>query len=296
MACPRAHAITIESTPPERIQGFYRSPAQVQGFQTEVAREPRPQLINWSPPPKTIFTFPSQIPCAKLSSAMPSTPPDFPYPLTAVHGAKAEAELKRLMIAGKHEGFSPVILGDADELARVAENMSFNKTSTEEILAAAEKISAHDWFRAKAAEFQDDEPDDENIGTEPTGSERLTVPFHVLTGKPHAEIFIARIPTVHSRQIPAYLNAGGWNECSEAEAQVAISRHWHQTYGAELACLSGDIAEYLVSHPPSDKSSADLLAREQYLYCADIVWQGVGTISNLSKTLLNCPYWYFWWD
>ena len=227
---------------------------------------------------------------------MPANSPDFPYPLTTVHGAKAEAELKRLMIAGKHEGFSPVILGDADELARVAENMSFNETPTEQILAAAEKISPHHWLRAKAAEFQDDEPDDEDTDTEPTGSDRLTVPFHVLTGKPHNQIFITRIPTVHSWQIPAFLKAGGWNECPEAEAQVAISRYWHQTYGAELACLSGDIAEYLVSRPPADQPSADLLAREQYLYCADIVWQGVGTLSNLSKILLNSPYWYFWWD
>jgi hypothetical protein len=42
--------------------------------------------------------------------------------------------------------------------------------------------------------------------------------------------------------------------------------------------------------------TADLLAREQYLYCSDIVWQGVGSVSNLSKTLLNSNYWYFWWD
>ncbi len=228
---------------------------------------------------------------------MPTNSPDFPYPLTTVHGANAETELKRLMIAGKQEGFSPVILGDADELARVAETMSFTETSTEEILAAAEKISPQDWFRAKAAEFQDDEePEDEDTDTEPTASDRLTVPFHVLTGKPHNQIFIARIPTIHSWKIPAYLKAGGWNDCPEAQAQVAISSHWHRTYGAELACLSGDIAEYLVSRPLSEKPSADLLAREQYLYCGDIVWQGVGTIRNLSKTLLNSSYWYFWWD
>ena len=75
-----------------------------------------------------------------------------------------------------------------------------------------------------------------------------------------------------------------------------MSRYWHGKYGAELACVSGDIAEYLVANPPRDKASADLLAREQYLYCADIVWQGVGTVSNLGKVLAGSPYWYFWWD
>jgi hypothetical protein len=222
---------------------------------------------------------------------------DFPYPLTTVQGANAEVELKRLMLAGKHEGFSPVIIGNAEELARVAENMSFNEMSTEEILAAADKMSVDNWFRVKAAEFEDDEQlEDEVTDSEPTGSDRLTVPFHVLTGKPHSQVFVARIPTVHSWQIPAYLKAGGWNECPEAQAQVAISRHWHQTYGAEVACLSGDVTEYVVSRPPFDKDSSDRLAREQYLYCSDIVWQGVGSVSNLSKTLLHNRYWYFWWD
>jgi hypothetical protein len=223
--------------------------------------------------------------------------PEFPYPLITVNGAQAEAELQRLMRSGKHEGFSPVILGDAEELARIAENMQFNETSLEEILARAEGISAEGWFRMKEAEFGDDEPlEDEETEIEPTAPTRLTVPFHVLTGKPHDQIFVARIPTVHSWQIPAYLKAGGWNECPESEVQVAISRNWQLKYGAELACLSGDVAEYLVANPPRDKPSADQLALEQYLYCADIVWQGVGSVPNLSKTLLDNRYWYFWWD
>ena len=38
------------------------------------------------------------------------------------------------------------------------------------------------------------------------------------------------------------------------------------------------------------------LAWEQYLYCQDIVVQGCETIANLAATLLNSPFWYFWWD
>jgi hypothetical protein len=29
---------------------------------------------------------------------------------------------------------------------------------------------------------------------------------------------------------------------------------------------------------------------------SDIVDQGCESISNLAATLLNSPYWYFWWD
>jgi len=38
------------------------------------------------------------------------------------------------------------------------------------------------------------------------------------------------------------------------------------------------------------------LAWEQYHYCPDIVWQGVGTTSDLAAMLRGHGVWYFWWD
>jgi hypothetical protein len=38
------------------------------------------------------------------------------------------------------------------------------------------------------------------------------------------------------------------------------------------------------------------LAREQYLYCGDIVDQGTGTLSRLATALMADDWWYFWWD
>jgi hypothetical protein len=38
------------------------------------------------------------------------------------------------------------------------------------------------------------------------------------------------------------------------------------------------------------------LAHEQFIYCADIVHQGVQTESNLAQTLLGSGNWFFWWD
>ena len=60
--------------------------------------------------------------------------------------------------------------------------------------------------------------------------------------------------------------------------------------------MSRDIIEMSVAHPPRTRESALIVAREQYVYCSDIVDQGVGTISNLAATLLNGRIWYFWWD
>ncbi len=222
---------------------------------------------------------------------------DFPYPLSAVNGIQAEAELESLMRAGKSEGFSPVILGNPEELARITDTISFNESSVPDILSRAETINVEEWFRTKTVEYEEDgQLDEEETESEPSSNDHLTVPFEILSGKPHEKVYIARIPTVRSWEIPAYLKAGGWNDCPEAEVQVAISRHWHLNYGAELACMSGDVAEYLVADPPTHKESADDLAREQYLYCGDIVWQGVRSVSNLSKILVRSRYWYFWWD
>lgn len=224
----------------------------------------------------------------------------FPYPLVVVRGEEAEAEWQRLARVGKMEGFSPVILGSEEEVERVGENMQFVEGSVEDILARAEKISAESWFSAKQAEFAGDEGEPEENegdgGEEPQGSDRLTVPFDILSQQPHNKIYIARVPTVRSWEIPAYLKAGNWNECPPAEEQTAIFCYWHEQYGAEIACLSGDIVECIVVRPPLEKSAADKLAREQYLFCADIVWQGVGSMANLSKILIDSKYWYFWWD
>lgn len=38
------------------------------------------------------------------------------------------------------------------------------------------------------------------------------------------------------------------------------------------------------------------LAREQFAFCEDIVYQGVGSIPALAKGLEQSTVWYFWWD
>lgn len=102
---------------------------------------------------------------------------EFPYPLNIVHGQDAEREWERLARQGKLEGFSPVILGDQEQVERIKENMEFVESSVEEILARAQKISAEDWFAKKAAEFaadeiEESEEENDNVQT----PDRLTVP------------------------------------------------------------------------------------------------------------------------
>ena len=39
-----------------------------------------------------------------------------------------------------------------------------------------------------------------------------------------------------------------------------------------------------------------LIAREQYVYCSDIVEQGAQTLSALAAVLMESDWLYFWWD
>jgi hypothetical protein len=77
---------------------------------------------------------------------------------------------------------------------------------------------------------------------------------------------------------------------------LAFFRHWHDRYGARVITVTNDIIEFAVTRPPSTPAAANELAREQFVYCPDIVHQGVNTVGNLRASLLNSPNWYFWWD
>jgi hypothetical protein len=60
--------------------------------------------------------------------------------------------------------------------------------------------------------------------------------------------------------------------------------------------VTHDVIEYTVESPPKNMVEAIPLAIEQYLYCGDIVDQGIGSVSNLASSLIDSHRWYFWWD
>ena len=63
-----------------------------------------------------------------------------------------------------------------------------------------------------------------------------------------------------------------------------------------MVSITRDVIEFAVKNPPKTREAAMELAKEQYIFCNDIVDQGVGTVSALAATLLDSNYWYFWWD
>jgi hypothetical protein len=96
--------------------------------------------------------------------------------------------------------------------------------------------------------------------------------------------------------VPAHLQNGGWNEVPAACEQVAMLRYWHERYGARLRCFSDDVMEFDVARPPEDRAGGLALAREQFIFCPDLVEQGIGALRPLAAALVDSRRWYFWWD
>ncbi len=109
------------------------------------------------------------------------------------------------------------------------------------------------------------------------------------------ELILLRVPVSNPWEIFAYLPFGGWNECPDTEVLMAVSKYWHEKHGATPSVIGSDTLEF-IAPIVRDKEKADLLAKEMYLLCPDIVDQGVGSVDILSEILTDSDCWYFWWD
>lgn len=224
-----------------------------------------------------------------------------PFRIVTVPGRNALAEWEKLK--GQGEGW-PVIIGSDEDLERVLDQFSFDAPdelqSVQDILAASAKISVP----ATLQELYDDEygedPFDMPNGEWPKSGSfapmTLTVDKAVLTGRAFPRVHIMVIPTDDPTEVPAYLRWGGWNACPSPEVQVAAHRKWRTQYGAEIVGISGDVINMRVARRPATREEAMALAKEQYLYCSDIVLQGTDTLEALAMSLMESDWWYFWWD
>lgn len=218
----------------------------------------------------------------------------YPYPLHRVSGDKAVATLYRLREASS--GF-PVIHGDGESFERLVEAMEYVESTPEELIAGSLAIEPLQWL----AQRRDADPEyyeEEHADWPEDARANATLISHldILSGEPLQEVVISIVPAAQSWQVPCYLKTGGWNECPGPAEHAALFRYWQHKYEATVACVTSDVIEMQVGRPPTTREEALILAREQYVYCPDIVQQGVETIEALAATVLNAKVWYFWWD
>jgi hypothetical protein len=219
------------------------------------------------------------------------------FEVASCPGEYALKHLEQLRNAGRSAGFTAILLGSKDDADGLAENREFSKTSTEEYLRVAANVDVEEWlkkqveadpecYQSEAGDWPSEAPD--------AGS--ISAHLEVLSRKPKKAAYLAKIPTPRNWETPAYIGMGGWNACPDAAVLTAFAKRWNERYGAEVVSITHDVMEFAVTKPPTTKEAALELAKEQYVFCSDIVDQGVGDVSALAAALLNSNYWYFWWD
>jgi hypothetical protein len=193
------------------------------------------------------------------------------------------------------------VIGEEDEAKRLLGQIGFTETEPEEIVKTSSRFDVQDWLREKKTRVLEDYGHSWNeiLGKEiRTGISEsgFKLNKNILTGKYLSKVKIGRILLTHNWELLPNLKYGGWNECPEAHVHGAIWKYWEEKYGAKIVGVSSDVIEAIVKRPPATREQALELAEEHFLYCPDIVFQGVNSISNLSAYLIDNDKWYFWWD
>jgi len=198
-----------------------------------------------------------------------------------------------------------VVCGANDEIDSLKEMLEFSEQNTDGIIQASKEINIQQWLQDRKSEFAENDSEwdsefndemDAEWETDSPGALSFTLDKDILTGEPVTNLVGVQIPAEESWHLPAHFKYGGWNECPIPEIQCAIWHYWEAKYGAKIVGISHDVIEAYVANPPTTLEEAKQLANEQYLYCTDIVDQGVQSVANLAALLLNQKIWYFWWD
>ena len=234
---------------------------------------------------------------------------NFPYEIITVSGEKALEEWQKQKDNGTHW---PIIIGSEESASNIFEQFEPAIYSNGSFKDFDNSVTTPAQTIAQAAQL--DFPKDLKNWEGATPSEDLlaqkgkwpqvpvsfeigpTVTKNVLTNRFEQTVQIVLLPTKNCWEVPAFLNWGNWNACPPAKYHVAALKKWHELYGAELVCLSGDTLEVRLKKRPENRSAAMKLAEELYFYCPDLLDQGVETKSNLAAALLQSDWWSFWWD
>lgn len=194
-----------------------------------------------------------------------------------------------------------VVCGTDEDRSYIEDQLLESTRSPKDIVRASANVKVPAWFKEKQCQLEEAEAENLKALTgewvsESTDKQGFNLATDFVTGEAVDNLLGVKIKTDNSWKIPAHFKFGGWNECPDPEIHCAIWKHWQLKYGAKIVGVSNDVIEAHVTKPPKTEAEAIALAWEQYLYCPDIVEQGVETVSKLAEVLINHDCWYFWWD
>ena len=245
----------------------------------------------------------------------------FPYPLIAVKPSEAFQQWELL----RSKSGTPIIIGDRKQVERILEvfDPSFDKLyDTLEISLAKAKTHQHpaslyEYRKAEHQLFVDAlRKDDIDTAEEMAKFDPLDIPeeywgewpdlplrvdqlvssYHWQTDPTLETMYITILPTDNPWEAPIYLRFGGWNANPPSDIHAAALRKWKTEFGVVPVVIQSDVMEVYVANPPTGRDASKALAIQHFIYCSDIVEQGVGDMSKLAAALDQGKFWYFWWD
>lgn len=160
--------------------------------------------------------------------------------------------------------------------------------------------------RGRPAPPPPDGPDDDRDPPEPDLAELYSArgPFraHLSGGgcpgwPPHPLVRLRLYPTAVPWEVFAYAPCGGWNDCPYPDEQLAMLRHWHTRYGAEVVSDRGTWYELFVPRPPRTRHAAHRLVQEMAHFGEETFYShGPTAHPDPVEAVRGSHYWYFWWD
>lgn len=202
---------------------------------------------------------------------------------------------------GRKEGFCPILLEMTDnlldglstpscltekeEFAKWRQQMLDNPVKDGKALLAERLEGERELFKEND---EDADWEEVMVGTSEGAEASTAFDFYGY------DVMLVEVPVKNPWQVFAYLPMGGWNECPDAEEQMAVAKYWFEKYGAVIAGISSDTIVYALPQPVTKDTLK--LAEEQFAYCPDIVDQGYGNLATLADANKESTVWNFWWD
>jgi hypothetical protein len=215
---------------------------------------------------------------------------------------RIEAELTRERELGRKQGFTPVIIApglwNSTEIAAAKRTRNAQQLLAEDG-AAYNAAFGRELLAGTLEAFADGLPHNPDPALfdalQPVEAKPQGNGLQLL--RKVAEAAIMRIPTTESHTIPVYLGWGGWNAMVPSDLEIcAVSRHWGETYGAELVAVGADALEFSVARKPADHAAAVQLLREHCCFAPDGLAFKKDELERAAALLRVADTWTFWWD
>jgi len=205
-----------------------------------------------------------------------------------------------LAVASLENQTRTIICGDDDELENLLAQIESVDDDPMYFVECAEDVDIFIWLSDRMEEIEEEYEIDEEalVGPWPDKMDvqEFVLNTDITTGQVLPSVNAIEVVADESWHLPALLNFGGWNDCPDPEIHCAMWQYWQKTYDAHIVAMSHDVIEAKVLRPPRTRDQAMELAWQQYLYCSEIVDEGVQSLSNLAASLIDHDLWYFWWE